>query len=63
MADAPDDLVKILMDGSGKMTWDVPHKESVPRTQVYQLLGMVTYARQVLLDMLKQPITPPTSKQ
>jgi hypothetical protein len=56
-------VVKIYMDGTGKMSWDVPQAGTVSRRQVYELLGMVSYAKIVLLDMLKQPTThPPTKK-
>jgi|WetSurSiteA1Bulk_404760.scaffolds.fasta_scaffold06581_2 hypothetical protein len=48
-------IVKIFMDGSGKMSWDVPKEGTVSRRQVYELLGMTRYAEHVLMDMLKQP--------
>ena len=49
-------VIKIYMDGSGKMSWDVPKETVISRRQVYELLGMVNYANTVLLEMLKQPI-------
>jgi hypothetical protein len=51
-------IVKIYMDGMGKMSWDIPKEETVQRSQIYQLLGMTRYAQSVLLDMLKQPTVP-----
>jgi hypothetical protein len=60
MADVKEEpTIKIYMDGTGKMSWDIPKESTVSRRQVYELLGMVRYAETVLLEMLKQPTAEP----
>jgi hypothetical protein len=58
LPDAPkveEPVMKIYMDGTGKMSWDIPKEGTISRRQVYELLGMIKYAEHVTLDMLKQP--------
>ena len=47
--------MKIVMQGDGKMEWTFPDDGNLQRGQAYEVLGMLQYAKEVLLDMLKQP--------
>jgi hypothetical protein len=48
-------VMRLLMQGDGKMEWDFPEGGNLPRAQAYEVLGMIEYARSVLIKMLQQP--------
>ena len=52
----PATKIKLLLDGEGGMTWQLPKKgEQLRRKEAYTLLGMIRYAEKVVLNMLEQP--------
>jgi len=56
MADKQEEIVLMFSAGGG-MEWKFPKEaQEVSRKEAYTLLGMVRYAEEVLLNMLKQPV-------
>lgn len=56
MAEKPKETV-LVFSASGGMKWSFPEgAKEVSRKEAYTLLGMVGYAKNILLNMLEQPI-------